>query len=58
MSEIVFILGAGASCDAGAPLMKGFLDRAEVLAKTFAGSPFAHSVATVADAQDHLQGGS
>jgi len=55
MSEIVFILGAGASCDAGAPLMKDFLNRAEALAKTFAGTPFAQSVATVADAQDQLQ---
>src|SRR5579864_3652757 len=36
--------------------MKEFLNRAEALAKTFPGTPFAQSVATVADAQDHLQG--
>jgi hypothetical protein len=28
VSDIVFILGAGASADAGAPLMADFLDRA------------------------------
>lgn len=31
MSDIVFILGAGASSEAGAPVMKDFLDRAENL---------------------------
>jgi hypothetical protein len=31
MSEIVFILGAGASAQAGAPLMSGFLDKAAEL---------------------------
>src|SRR6266513_2943931 len=31
MSEIVFILGAGASKEAGAPLMKDFLTRADQL---------------------------
>src|SRR5690242_15897502 len=31
MSEIVFILGAGASREAGAPLMKDFLPRADQL---------------------------
>lgn len=34
MSEIVFILGAGASKEAGAPLMDDFLDRADLLRKT------------------------
>ncbi len=33
MSEIVFILGAGASKEAGAPLMADFLDKAEELRK-------------------------
>lgn len=33
MSEIVFILGAGASKDAGAPLMAEFLDKAEEIRK-------------------------
>lgn len=33
MAENVFILGAGASRKAGAPLMKGFLDSAEDLLK-------------------------
>jgi hypothetical protein len=31
VSRIVFILGAGASCEAGAPLMGNFLQRAEKL---------------------------
>lgn len=34
MSRTVFILGAGASADAGAPLMNDFLDRADELRKT------------------------
>lgn len=33
MSEIVFILGAGASADAGAPLMKNFMLKAQELRK-------------------------
>jgi hypothetical protein len=33
MSEIVFILGAGASKNAGAPLMANFLDKADELRK-------------------------
>jgi len=31
MADVVFVLGAGCSCDAGAPLMGGFLDRARDL---------------------------
>ena len=34
MSDIVFILGAGASVDAGAPVMKNFLDVADNLWKS------------------------
>ena len=34
MSEIVFILGAGASADAGAPLMGNFLEKAEDLLRS------------------------
>ena len=34
MSDVVFILGAGASKDAGAPLMNGFLDAAERLKRS------------------------
>ena len=34
MSEIVFILGAGASREAGAPLMLDFLDKADQLRKS------------------------
>ena len=34
MSEIVFILGAGASRDAGAPLIADFLDRADLLRRS------------------------
>ena len=45
MSEIVFILGAGASWHTGAPLMNNFLDKAEGLLAS----------GQVDDSQEHFQ---
>lgn len=55
MSEIVFILGAGASKDAGAPLMADFLDRADQLRREGKVDQFKADFDRVFDARSNLQ---
>lgn len=55
MSEIVFILGAGASKDAGAPLMADFLDRADQLRREGKVDQFKADFNRVFDARSNLQ---
>jgi hypothetical protein len=54
MSEIVFILGAGASSEAGAPLMKNFLSRADQLRRELRTGPYADDFKRVDDAISEL----
>jgi NAD-dependent SIR2 family protein deacetylase len=55
MSEIVFILGAGASKDAGAPLMIDFLDKAHELLRGGKLGEYAEDFERVFDARSKLQ---
>jgi NAD-dependent SIR2 family protein deacetylase len=55
LSEIVFILGAGASKDAGAPLMADFLDKADELRREGKVNQFKADFDRVFDARSNLQ---
>src|SRR4051812_37057848 len=55
MSKTVFILGAGASADVGAPLMANFLDTAERLLATSQVDDEAHAFGNVFNAIHKLQ---
>jgi hypothetical protein len=55
LSEIVFILGAGASKDAGAPLMADFLDKSRELHSANKTKPFAKDFECVFEAISDLQ---
>lgn len=55
MSEIVLVLGAGASVHAGAPVMATFLETARLLAKGITKDPWKTHFGRVFDAIDNLQ---
>lgn len=55
MSEIVFILGAGASKEAGAPVIADFLDKAEELLRGGALGEYTEDFKRVFDARSKLQ---
>jgi len=54
MSEIVFILGAGASKEAGAPVIADFLDKAEELLKSGKSDKYKEDFERVFDARSKL----
>jgi NAD-dependent SIR2 family protein deacetylase len=55
MSNIVFILGAGASKEAGAPIISDFIDKAEVLMDSGRIPEYVHDFRVVFDAIDKLK---
>ena len=55
MSEIVFILGAGASKEAGAPLMSDFLEKADELYRKGQVDEFSQDFKNVFEAISNLQ---